>query len=123
MDSTKTLPASWYCSQNLYQLEQRAVFYKAWYFVGAVPRFSVEREVEYEFAGVAVTVRHDGDENFTVTRKSDVCFIPSIVSSFAPTPLIRFDQFRSVCSGGTTRALFDADWPLVCNHRPISATL
>lgn len=77
MDATKTLPASWYCSQNLYQLEQRAVFYKAWYLVGAVPRFSVEREVEYEFAGVAITVRHDGDENFTVTRKSDVCLISS----------------------------------------------
>lgn len=73
MDATKTLPASWYCSQNLYQLEQRAVFHKAWYFVGAVPRFSVEREVDYEFAGVAITVHHDGEENFSVTRKSDVC--------------------------------------------------
>ena len=75
MDATKTLPASWYCSQNLYQLEQRAVFYKAWYFVGAVPRFAVEREVEYEFAGVAITVRHDGNENFTITRNSDVRLI------------------------------------------------
>ncbi|KAK5051409.1 hypothetical protein LTR84_003061 [Exophiala bonariae] len=71
MDATKTLPASWYCSQNLYRLEQRAVFYKAWYFVGAVPRFSVDRDVDYEFAGVTITVHHDGEENFTVTRKSD----------------------------------------------------
>lgn len=82
MDATKTLPASWYCSQNLYQLEQRAVFYKAWYFVGAVPRFLVDRDVDYEFAGVTITVHHDGEENFTVTRKSDVCdmiFIPPSV--------------------------------------------
>ncbi|KAK5235771.1 hypothetical protein LTR47_003245 [Exophiala xenobiotica] len=74
MDATKTLPASWYTSQNLYHLEQRAVFYKAWYLVGAVPRFAVDREVDFEFAGVTVIVRHDGNENFTVTRKSDVCF-------------------------------------------------
>lgn len=70
--AAKTLPASWYCSQNLYHLEQRAVFYKAWYLVGAVPRFAVDKEVEYEFAGVGVTVRHEGDEKFTVTRKADV---------------------------------------------------
>lgn len=73
MDATKTLPASWYCSQNLYQLEQRAVFFKAWYFVGAVPKFVEDRIVEYEFAGVAVVVEHDGKENFRVIRKSDVC--------------------------------------------------
>ncbi|KIX04916.1 uncharacterized protein Z518_05787 [Rhinocladiella mackenziei CBS 650.93] len=76
MDATKTLPASWYCSQNLYQLEQRAVFFKAWYLVGAVPRFAVDREVEYEFAGVTVVVRHDGNENFEVTRKSDGLLLP-----------------------------------------------
>ncbi|RVX66485.1 hypothetical protein B0A52_09769 [Exophiala mesophila] len=51
MDATKTLPASWYCSQNLYQLERRAVFFKAWYLVGAVPKFAVDRIIEYEFAG------------------------------------------------------------------------
>jgi hypothetical protein len=77
MDATKTLPASWYTSRNLYHLERRAVFYKAWYLVGAVPRFAVDREVDFEFAGVTVIVRHDGNENFTVTRKSDVCFISS----------------------------------------------
>ncbi|KAL6251415.1 hypothetical protein RBB50_001624 [Rhinocladiella similis] len=71
MDATKTLPASWYTSQNLYSLEQRAVFYKAWYLVGAVPRFAVDREVDYEFAGVTVTIHHDGEENFKVVRKSD----------------------------------------------------
>jgi phenylpropionate dioxygenase-like ring-hydroxylating dioxygenase large terminal subunit len=73
MDATKTLPASWFTSQNIYSLEQRAVFYKSWYLVGAVPRFATEREVEYEFAQVCVVVRHDGNENFEVTRKFDVC--------------------------------------------------
>jgi hypothetical protein len=72
MDATKTLPASWYISQNLYSLEQRAVFYKAWYLVGAVPRFPAGEDVEYEFAQVAISVRHDGNENFEVIRKSDV---------------------------------------------------
>ena len=73
MDATKTLPASWYCSQNLYQLERRAVFFKAWYLVGAVPKFAVDRIIEYEFAGVTVVVEHDRNENFSVVRKSDVC--------------------------------------------------
>ncbi|EHA24530.1 hypothetical protein ASPNIDRAFT_130535, partial [Aspergillus niger ATCC 1015] len=35
----RTLPASWYCSQPLYQLERRAVFLKSWYLVGPVTRF------------------------------------------------------------------------------------
>ena len=73
MDATKTLPASWYTSQNLYSLEQRAVFYKAWYLVGAVPRFPAGEEVEYEIAQVTLGIRHDGNENFEVVRKFDVC--------------------------------------------------
>ena len=72
MDATKTLPASWYTSQHLYSLEQRAVFHKAWYLVGALPRFPAGEEVEYEFAQVTLGIRHDGNENFEVMRKSDV---------------------------------------------------
>lgn len=87
MDATKTLPASWYCSQNLHALEQRAVFYRAWYLVGAVPRFAVDQDVEYEFAGVAINVHHDGNENFEVTRKSDV---RSWLLSNPPCILFRF---------------------------------
>jgi len=82
MDATKTLPASWYTSQNLYSLEQRAVFYKAWYLVGAVPRFAEENDVEYEFAGVAINIHHDGNETFEVTRKSDVCSWPLSIHAF-----------------------------------------
>jgi hypothetical protein len=73
MDATKTLPASWFTSQNLYALERRAVFYKAWYLVGAVPKFVAGEQEDYEFAQVTVTVRAEGNEQFKVTRKSDVC--------------------------------------------------
>ncbi|PWY80922.1 hypothetical protein BO94DRAFT_470303 [Aspergillus sclerotioniger CBS 115572] len=34
-----TLPASWYCSLPLYQLERRAIFLKSWYLMGPVTRF------------------------------------------------------------------------------------
>ncbi|KAF2117973.1 hypothetical protein BDV96DRAFT_685594 [Lophiotrema nucula] len=58
MDSlTRTLPASWYCSSPLYQLERRAVFMKAWYLLGPVTRFSVVGEkVGYEIAQVSLSV-------------------------------------------------------------------
>lgn len=72
MDSDKTLPASWFTSQKLYELERRGVFFKSWYLVGPVTRFASEPVVGYEFAGVAINVEHHGDENFTVTRLSDV---------------------------------------------------
>jgi hypothetical protein len=83
MDATKTLPASWFTSQNLYSLEQRAVFYKAWYLVGAVPRFAAGEEVEYEFAQVPIVVQQDGNENFEVTRKSDVRVLVAVVPSLS----------------------------------------
>ncbi|PYH82249.1 hypothetical protein BO82DRAFT_353812 [Aspergillus uvarum CBS 121591] len=47
----RTLPASWYRSQGLYQLERRAVFLKSWYLLGPVTRFrEVGAKVEYEIA-------------------------------------------------------------------------
>ncbi|PSN64141.1 Bet v1-like protein [Corynespora cassiicola Philippines] len=50
---TRTLPASWYCSPPLYQLERRAVFLKAWYLLGPLTRFEVLHEkVDYEVAQV-----------------------------------------------------------------------
>lgn len=58
MESTppRTLPASWYRSAPLYQLERRAVFLKAWYLLGPVIKFDSGEPVDYEFAGVLVTV-------------------------------------------------------------------
>ncbi|KAK2751839.1 hypothetical protein FQN55_009282 [Onygenales sp. PD_40] len=47
----RTLPASWYRSVPLYQLERRAVFLKAWYLLGPVTRFhEVDTKVHYEIA-------------------------------------------------------------------------
>ncbi|KAI9871137.1 MAG: hypothetical protein M1823_008534, partial [Watsoniomyces obsoletus] len=51
MEATKTLPASWFTSQNLYNLEVRAVFHKAWYLIGPVTRFATDHSVDYEIAG------------------------------------------------------------------------
>ncbi|KAK0660677.1 hypothetical protein DIS24_g3121 [Lasiodiplodia hormozganensis] len=54
-DLPRTLPASWYTSQELYDLERRAVFFKSWYLLGPVTRFH-EDNVVYEVAQVPVYV-------------------------------------------------------------------
>ncbi|QDS72416.1 hypothetical protein FKW77_009061 [Venturia effusa] len=54
----KTLPASWYRSPPLYQLEKRGVFLKAWFLLAPITRFGVENEaVDYEMAGIKLSVR------------------------------------------------------------------
>jgi hypothetical protein len=53
---TKTLPASWYTSPDVYQLERRAVFLKSWYFLGPVTRFVDNEKVPYEVAQINLTV-------------------------------------------------------------------
>ena len=108
MDATKTLPASWFTSQSLYSLEKRAVFYKAWYLAGAVPKFPAGEEVDFEFAQVTVVVRHDGKENFEVKRKSDVCSF----SRGAPS-----SRSVLISPGLRPQALLDPDRPLVHDHR------
>jgi len=52
----RTLPASWYTSAPLYQLEKRAVFLKAWYLLGPIVKFPPGTTTAYEFAGVQLTV-------------------------------------------------------------------
>lgn len=96
---TRTLPASWYRSKPLYELEQRAIFSKvslasecsirvtdaelcvhqAWYLLGPVTRFKDEDRVAYEMAGVEFVVekrnKAGGDGArcaFTVSRLADV---------------------------------------------------
>ncbi|KAF2662201.1 Bet v1-like protein [Lophiostoma macrostomum CBS 122681] len=60
---TKTLPASWYCSSPLYQLERRAVFLKAWYLLGPLTRFeAVGEKVSYEVAQVALVACRMSEE-------------------------------------------------------------
>jgi phenylpropionate dioxygenase-like ring-hydroxylating dioxygenase large terminal subunit len=79
MEGTKTLPASWYCSKNLYELERRAVFLKSWYLLGPVVRFAEEKEVDFEIAGITINVQSTGTgvkENFQVTDKAHGTNLP-----------------------------------------------
>lgn len=60
---TRTLPASWYCSSPLYQLERRAVFLKAWYLLGPVTKFhTVGEKVEYEVAQIRLVACRNSEE-------------------------------------------------------------
>jgi len=58
----RTLPASWYTSSPLYQLERRAVFLKSWYLLGPVIKFQPGEPVEYEFAQVPLRVTRPKDD-------------------------------------------------------------
>lgn len=69
--SMKTLPASWFTSQNLYNLEMRSVFAQAWYLLGTVTKFTANPTVDFEFGGVPIRLIHHGDEAFTLIRLSD----------------------------------------------------
>jgi len=55
----RTLPASWFCSSALYQLERRAVFLKCWHLLGPVTRFqNRDEKVVYEIAQVKIFVEN-----------------------------------------------------------------
>jgi len=60
---TRTLPASWFRSEALYQLERRAVFLKSWHFLGPVTRF-LKETVSYEIAQVKLWVNNKGTSGF-----------------------------------------------------------
>lgn len=72
----RTLPASWYRSPPLYELEKRAVFRRVWYLLGPIVKFESGAEVEYEIAGVSLTVRRAFDSqdarDIKVTADTDV---------------------------------------------------
>ncbi|KAJ5248858.1 hypothetical protein N7468_000309 [Penicillium chermesinum] len=59
----RTLPASWYCNESLYQMERRAVFQKSWYLLGPVTKFQkVGEHVDYEIAQQPIyAIRTGGD--------------------------------------------------------------
>ncbi|KAL4905301.1 hypothetical protein BDW74DRAFT_153391 [Aspergillus multicolor] len=70
----RTLPASWYCSQPLYQLERRAVFLKSWYLLGPLTRFQAFGDVvEYEIAQQPIqAVRCTGEGKMPVADEIEV---------------------------------------------------
>ncbi|KAK5100507.1 hypothetical protein LTS08_005258 [Lithohypha guttulata] len=85
MEVLRTLPASWFTNQNVYDMEKRAVFEKSWFLLGPVVRFAEETSVDYEFAGIALHVQKAGEDNFHVTRKSDGRPVPHFLT---PTGLL-----------------------------------
>ncbi|KAL3417215.1 cytochrome P450 oxidoreductase [Phlyctema vagabunda] len=62
MELTRTLPASWFCSPALYQLERRAVFLK---------RFE---PVTYEIAQVKIIVENKSPESEVVSKEGIVVY-------------------------------------------------
>ncbi|KAF2466874.1 Bet v1-like protein [Lindgomyces ingoldianus] len=58
----RTLPASWYCSSPLYQLERKAVFLKGWYLLGPVTKFQLGEKVGYEVAQVSLVACRMSEE-------------------------------------------------------------
>ncbi|KAJ5180183.1 hypothetical protein N7492_003393 [Penicillium capsulatum] len=60
----RTLPASWYCNEPLYQMERRAVFLKSWYLLGPVTKFQkVGEHVDYEIAQQLIYVARTSGED------------------------------------------------------------
>lgn len=85
MDSIRTLPASWFINQNILEIEKRSVFLKGWYLLGPAVRFAEEKDVDYEFAGVVVSVHKISEDEFQVTRKTDGILLPHHLT---PTGLV-----------------------------------
>jgi hypothetical protein len=82
----RTLPASWYCSQPLYQLERRAIFNKSWYLLGPVTRFlTIGEKVEYEIAQQSVLAfRSRGDATFPGPDEIQVVCVRTVRSAQVP---------------------------------------
>ncbi|RDW62009.1 bet v1-like protein [Coleophoma cylindrospora] len=76
MDSlTRTLPASWFCSSELYQLERRAVFLKSWHLLGPVTRFQKRSEpLVYEIAQVKLIVENQSPDSDGVSMEGIVVY-------------------------------------------------
>ncbi|KAF2723001.1 hypothetical protein K431DRAFT_311394 [Polychaeton citri CBS 116435] len=79
----RTLPASWYCNPQLYQLERRAVFLKAWYLLGPVVKFADSKEFQYEFAGVTLHAQQQIQEQASrvIVKTSEGSTVRSHVTS------------------------------------------
>jgi len=59
-----TLPASWFVSKPLYELERRAVFHKAWHLLGPITRFVKRFEkVTYEIGQIKFFVINTAPED------------------------------------------------------------
>ncbi|KAH7311055.1 hypothetical protein BKA65DRAFT_468415 [Rhexocercosporidium sp. MPI-PUGE-AT-0058] len=94
MDSlSRTLPASWFSSPALYQLERRGVFLKSWHFLGPVTRFQKRFEpLVYEIAQVKIIVENRSPESDEVNTDGIVVFAEEknrlIKSHLTPSGLV-----------------------------------
>lgn len=52
-----TLPASWYCHKPLHELERRAIFLRAWYFLGIITKFETGKDLVYEISQVSLLAK------------------------------------------------------------------
>lgn len=60
-----TLPASWFTSEKLFDVEKQAIFQKAWHLVGPVTKFG-DKPVKYEIAGNNFEITKDEKEKVHV---------------------------------------------------------
>lgn len=74
MEATRTLPASWYYSRRLQDLERRAIFLRSWFLLGPITKFGDDEDVHYEISQVPLVVRKstESDNNNTVKVYADV---------------------------------------------------
>jgi len=62
--TTRALPASWYTSQEMYELERRAIFSKKWMLVSHNARFPKPGHwARYEIAGYQLIICRDRQKN------------------------------------------------------------
>ncbi|EPE37006.1 Bet v1-like protein [Glarea lozoyensis ATCC 20868] len=94
MDSlTRTLPASWFCSEPLYQLERKGVFQKSWHLLGPVTRFQDRsKKVKYEIAQTTLIVENRSPESDGIGKDGIVVYAEDqsieIKSHFTPSGLL-----------------------------------
>ncbi|CAG9941785.1 unnamed protein product [Clonostachys rosea f. rosea IK726] len=57
-----TLPASWFTSKTIYDLERRAVFLKSWFLLGAVTKWPTVGDYPHEMVQVDLIVRRTSED-------------------------------------------------------------
>ncbi|KAL4918099.1 hypothetical protein BDW62DRAFT_201209 [Aspergillus aurantiobrunneus] len=106
----RTLPASWYCSPPLYQLERRAVFMKSWYLLGPLTRFrNVGELVDYEIAQQPIhAVRRTGDAHMPVSEEIKVTCADT---ACCPVPVLETPLRHHVTPTGLVFTTLSDDTP------------
>lgn len=83
---SRTLPASWYVSPKLYELEKEVIFKRAWHLVGPITKFT-EKPCDYEIAGTWFQVQKHPE--------SDVVEVYYVDENGVQTTPVRFEQSKT----------------------------